>query len=195
MRRRLAVALIVFVGVLGLQAGPALAQTATCTVATDGAEYEPGDTVLVTGVAPADSSATVQVTGPTSASLGTVNTESDGSFATSWDGAGAVTGSPYTVQAQFSDGTTCTSAAFTFVEPEPPPPPPPPPPGEEPPEQPPDEHCECPSGDPGGGGVAGVTTGGAAGDLPLTGAPTMLIGALGVLLLAAGVVLTRRRKE
>jgi hypothetical protein len=186
---------------------PAFAQPA-CSIMTDSTTYTVGATVLVTGTGPPETTGAVTVSDGTS--LGEVPTEeTTGSFATAWEATNAVAGTSYTVTVLFPDGTTCTSAPFTFTvaqEPPPPAPPPPPtppaPPPPLPPQPPPAECPSCPPEEPepagGGGGVVTPPPPSPpppSGELPFTGAPVVLVGGIGLLLLLAGGLVLARRKD
>ena len=200
----LATAAILPVGGLNLAGPEAAFAQATCTVTTDMAEYAPGDPVVISGTAgPAGVEISVQVIESASGTQVLevmVTPDESGTFGATWDTTGAAPGSYFVQVAQDGD-PLCISGDLTIVAPPAPPPPAPPPPGPPPPPPPsppsPPAECPCPPEEEPEAGGAVVTPPPPpppSGELPFTGLPAGMIGGIGIVLVAGGLVLARKRK-
>jgi flagellin-like hook-associated protein FlgL len=116
---------ILFFSLLALAVITPAAIAQVTAVSTDATSYMPGDTVTISGTAPADALVALQVTNPmgTSILMSTVTADSTGAFTRTFKLADDVTEGTYTVSASYG-GAAAKTATFEVSTTAPPPPPP-----------------------------------------------------------------------
>jgi hypothetical protein len=117
---------ILFFSLLALAVITPAAIAQVTAVSTDATSYMPGDTVTISGTAPADAYVSLQVTNPLGTNILMVTAKADatGAFTRAFKLADDATEGTYTVSA--SQGLATETATFEVSATPPPPPPPPP---------------------------------------------------------------------
>lgn len=117
---------ILFFSLLALAVITPAAIAQVTAVSTDATSYMPGDTVTISGTAPADAYVSLQVTNPLGTNILMVTAKADttGTFTRTFKLATDATTGTYTVSA--SQGLATETATFEVSTTAPPPPPPPP---------------------------------------------------------------------